>query len=263
MSSERTGPGPKDLTEAERQKLLRELEEERQKILQDAFDRGEPLTEQEQNRLDGIDRARDALSGLDNEPDGPASDEEALTGEELDELDRLEQSMTGEELDELDRLEDEAGNAVPSEPGDFQVGGADQPVAGTGSGGGGGSGDGDGGGGGSGDGGGGSGDGGGGSGGGDGGDGGGATAMGGEDGGTEHALPTGSGTRPAFQGGIGTHIGGHPGGAVDPVAEGEDDAPERVHLGPQGGRLHGVPAVDPSHLTHPHADPRFTDPTEG
>jgi hypothetical protein len=54
---------------------LRELEEERRRILEKAAEEDRPLTEQEQRRLQEIDRQRDEASGPDREPEGPVSDD--------------------------------------------------------------------------------------------------------------------------------------------------------------------------------------------
>jgi hypothetical protein len=269
--SQQGDPGPRrKLTDEQIDKAHSELEQEKRGILDDAAAEGRGLTEAEHGRVDAIDQAIRDLYGP--EDDGPASDEEAMTGEELDAADRqqrLEGTLTGEELDALDRQEEEReqGRVPSSEPGDFPVTG-DGPVVGDSGGSGGGSGDGgpgDGGGsgGGSGDGSGGGGGGdGGGSGGGDG-DGGGGTAASPNDDGsadrqTVHSGPSLSGST---VGRLGDLIGAHHGGNVDPVADGEDDAPTTLHVTPgEASRLHGVQHADPSRLAHPHSDPRVTDP---
>jgi hypothetical protein len=267
------GQPPNDgLTDEERAQRLGELEEERQRILDEAGDRGDGLTEAERDALDGIDRERDRLSGLDQEPDGPASDDEAMTPEREAELDQADRDLDRQEQ----REREEPGDfPMPDEENRFAgLDGSTSGGQGSGSGGGSGSGEGSGGGSGGGD----SGDGGsgggsgggGGDGGGDGGDGGGDAAMGGEDGGTEHTVPGGPSRFGRLPAGhvagerLAEVIAGRQGGAVDPVAHGTDavsgvsgrvldpDSDETRHV--------EIPPGNPSRLTQPHSDPRVTDP---
>jgi hypothetical protein len=259
--SQESRPPRDGLSDDERAEKLGELELERQKILDNVGPDGP--TEEQQRQLDDIDRQRDALRDAagDDDPNEPFTDEEAMTPEREAELDRADAEFEREEQERQQREQREQ-----EQPGDFPVPGGDPVVAGTG-GGGGGSGDGgSGGGGGSGDGGGsgggGGGDGGDGGGSGGDGDGGGTAAMGGEAGGTEHTLPgtpSGIGSLPRL-GGIGDRIAGHLGGAVDPVqrVSGHVLDPDSDEV-----RQREVPHVDPSHLTHPHSDPRVTDPGSG
>ena len=122
------------LTEAERDEILRGLSNQKQQILDDAADDG--LTPADEAKLKEIEAEINRISGPDPD-DGPASDDEALTGEELDAADQaevLEQTLTGEELDAGEAAGFRAHDEVGASGADGTSGGA-QPGGGTGGGG--------------------------------------------------------------------------------------------------------------------------------